>query len=72
MDAQLVERFAAFYPGLQTGAWYPVSDRGVDDARPEGATRSAGGPTPTDGVWILVDGAERFVFRHHLRMRSPV
>ena len=58
------------YPDLPPGEWYPVSTRGADDARPEGATRSGGGPTPSAGVWITVDGTERFLFRHHVTFRS--
>jgi hypothetical protein len=72
MEAQLDERFASFYPQLDPRRWYPVSPRGVDTTRPEGATRSAGGPTPSEGVWIEVEGEERFIFRHHVRLRPAV
>lgn len=69
MEARVLERFASFYPTLTPGCWYPLSPREEDRSRPEGATRSGGGPIPSDGVWLIVDGVERFLFRHHLELR---
>jgi hypothetical protein len=69
-EARVLDRFTSFYPTLAPGRWYPVSARGEERSRPEGATRSGGGPVPTDGVWLSVDGDDRFVFRHHLEFRT--
>ncbi|HEX4932308.1 MAG TPA: hypothetical protein VFV33_03960 [Gemmatimonadaceae bacterium] len=68
-EARVLDRFASFYPALKPGAWYPLSERGVELTRPEGATRSGGGPVNAEGVWLRVDGEDRFVFRQHLEWR---
>ena len=68
-EARLLDRFTAFYPTLTPGRWYPVADRGEERTRPEGATRSGGGPVNAEGAWLTVDGESRFVFRQHFEWR---
>ncbi|MCC6930217.1 MAG: hypothetical protein IT359_14625 [Gemmatimonadaceae bacterium] len=68
-EARVLDRFATFYPALSPGVWYPLGARGEDRTRPEGATRSGGGPVNAEGVWLSVDGQDRFVFRDHLEWR---
>ena len=58
------------YPDLAPGRWYPVATRNTDDARPKGPSSSGGGPTPSAGLWITVDGTDRFLFRHHVMTRT--
>lgn len=68
--ARVLDRFSSFYPALEPGRWYEISPRGEERSRPDGATRSGGGPVQSDGIWLSVDGTELFVFRHHLDVRS--
>ena len=69
LEACVRKEFQSMYPDMLPGRWYPVSARGRDHLRPEGATRSGGGPTSTAGVWVTVDGVERFLFGHHVTVR---
>lgn len=69
-EARVIPRFAALYPRLEPGRWYRVGQRGVDAARPEGPTRSGGGPIATEGVWLVVGEDELHVFRQHLELRE--
>jgi hypothetical protein len=69
-EACVLPKYQLFYPALSPGRWYRFSDRPRDTSRPEGATRSGGGPVPSDGGWLDVDGTERFVFLHHLTIRD--
>lgn len=70
LEACVLEAFRTMYPDLAPGEWYPVGSRGGDDARPGGASSSGGGPTPSGGVWVTVDGTDRFLFRHHVTFRT--
>ena len=70
LQVRVREAFQSMYPDLAPGQWYPVASRAGDDTRPQGASSSGGGPTPSAGVCVSVSGTERFLFRHYVEFRN--
>lgn len=72
MEARILPEFAALYPALDPGRWYPVSERGIDSLRPGGPSSSGGGPTSSAGLWLGINEQDQFVFRRHVEVRETL